>query len=65
MAVDKAKLDRIESMKLKLSVSKAKSAIEEIELRILEREIDIDRMREHIELQKAVIAESEAKIKGN
>jgi len=53
------KLEELEKIKLKVKISKAKASIEEIECKILEREIDIERMREHIELQKTEIKKAE------
>jgi uncharacterized coiled-coil protein SlyX len=47
---------QLEVKKLELSVSKAKVVIEELELKIQERMIDVERMREHIKLQQDIVS---------
>ena len=46
---------QLETKKLELSISKARVVIEELELKIQERMIDVERMKDHIKLQQDII----------
>lgn len=48
-----------EMQRVKSQASKAVAVIDELELKIIEREEDIQRMRDHIEVQKKIKADSE------
>ena len=52
----------LEKKKLALAVTKARAAKEEIEMKILERQLDIERMRDHSRLQDDVIKQAEDKL---
>jgi hypothetical protein len=47
----------LKKKKTLLQISKAETAIMELEFKIMEREADIKRMEDHIELQKKTIKE--------
>ena len=57
-------LNKLEIAKKKLELSKVKCAKEEMELKIFEREEEISRLQENIELQNKRIAELQDAIKG-
>ena len=48
----------IEEKRIHLRISKAKAAKDELELQIMEREVEIQRIRDHLVLQDKVIAEA-------
>jgi hypothetical protein len=48
----------IEEKKLYLRISKANAAKDELELQIMEREVEIQRIKDHLLLQDKVIAEA-------
>lgn len=54
----------LKQRKLKLTILKAQAAIAELDIRILEREEDIGRMRDHIELQDANIKKAQEALNG-
>lgn len=57
----------LELKKLELKISKAKTAKEELEVKIMERKLDISRMEDHLALQDTVILDAKEelrKIKG-
>jgi septal ring factor EnvC (AmiA/AmiB activator) len=45
-------MDALERKKLELQLKKVDTAIAELEYKIAERQVDIERMEEHIALQK-------------
>ena len=53
---------KLQMQKLQLSISKARTAKEEIECKILERQVDIERLKEHAQLQDEVIEKSSAEL---
>lgn len=53
----------LELKKLQLSISRAENAKLELDMKIDERIIDIERMKEHLKLQDKVIEDSKNKIK--
>ncbi len=52
----------IELKKLQLSIAKAEAVKLELDMKIDERKLDIDRMLEHISLQDQIILETNKKI---
>ena len=53
---------QLETKKSKLSISRAQVAVEELEMKIAERELDIQRMKDHIALQLEVINNAEKEL---
>lgn len=53
---------RKEMMRVKSQASKAVAVIDELEHRIVEREEDIQRMKDHIEVQKKIKLDSDAEL---
>lgn len=54
-------MDAFKEKELIVKKLKAQAAIAELELKILEREQDIQRIREHIKLQEEILASIEPK----
>lgn len=55
-------MDAFKKKELEVRKLKAEAAIAELELKILEREKDIQRTRDHIKLQQDVLAEVTEKL---
>ena len=56
--MSKSKLEySLEIKKLKLSITKAETAKEDIDMKVLEAEVNVERMNNHKELQDKHIAE--------
>jgi hypothetical protein len=53
----------LELKKAQMRAAKARGAKEELELTILERTIEIERIKEHILLQEKLIADAEEAVK--
>lgn len=56
-------MDNYKRKEIEVRKKKAEAAISELELKILEREQDIQRIKEHIKLQEAILLESENALK--
>jgi len=52
----------LEKRRLKLTITKAEAAKEEIEMKIMEHRINIERMEDHLKLQDERIAEAKANL---
>ena len=52
----------LDKKKLLFSITKAKTAKEEIEMKILEKQLEIERLQDHSLLQDEVITKAEEKI---
>jgi len=53
---------KLEIKRIEFAVTKAKTAMEELELKILEKLEEIERIKHHIELQKEVIINKEEEL---
>lgn len=56
-------MDNYKRKEIEVRKKKAEAAISELELKILEREQDIQRIKEHIKLQETILLESENALK--
>lgn len=57
-------MKEIDKKKYELQFKKADTAIAELEYKIAERLEDIERMKDHIKLQKELMGEIQEKLKG-
>lgn len=57
-------MEQIEVAKLKLEKMKVATAAEEMKYKIMEREKDIERLKENIKIQEARIKELDEKLQG-
>ncbi len=56
-------MDNFKRKELEVKKKKAEAAISELELKILEREQDIQRIKDHIKLQEQVLLDVEKELK--